>query len=251
MAEYFTNLAASTLNGGITDVAVSLAVAAGGSFPASGDFRIRIDTELILVGSRSGDTLSSLTRGIESTVAAAHADGAAVTHLMTAGTLGAQTDPTAGTPGLRSLGTGSQQAAAGDDSRFGSTYATGNSAGENLTNGDLVSVDDSASPYVFKADANGTAPRMNAIGFVEADVTSGQPATVKTGGIATIPADHWEGGLFPSGSDAGKIVYMSATAGLVTLTAPSTAGHGILKVGVVYIPSSGKIVIQFGDLVIL
>jgi hypothetical protein len=59
----------------------------GAAFPATGNFRILIGTEIIIVGARSGDTLSSLTRGAESTVAAAHNAGDAVTHELTAGAL--------------------------------------------------------------------------------------------------------------------------------------------------------------------
>jgi hypothetical protein len=60
----------------------------GAAFPATGNFRILIGTEIIIVGARSGDTLSSLTRGAESTAAAAHNAGDAVTHELTAGALG-------------------------------------------------------------------------------------------------------------------------------------------------------------------
>src|SRR6266542_3609922 len=85
MAEQLANQAASTLNGAIDNVVTSLVVANGTVFPASGNFRILIESELILVGARSGDTLSSLTRGIESTTAVAHNTPAAVTHILTAG----------------------------------------------------------------------------------------------------------------------------------------------------------------------
>src|SRR6266498_3931144 len=83
MTEQLANNAASTLNGGIDNVVTSLVVANGTVFPASGNFRILIDTELILVGARSGNTLSSLTRGIEATTATSHSNGVAVTHVLT------------------------------------------------------------------------------------------------------------------------------------------------------------------------
>jgi hypothetical protein len=90
VAETFANNATGNLNAGITNVATSLVLQAGqgAGFPSSGDFRILIGTELIKVGARSGDTLSSLTRGIESTAAAAHNSGDLVTHELTAGALG-------------------------------------------------------------------------------------------------------------------------------------------------------------------
>jgi hypothetical protein len=83
MAEQLSNSAASTLSAGIDNLVTSLTVANGTPFPASGNFRVLIDSELILVGARSGNTLSSLTRGVEATSAASHSSGAAVTHILT------------------------------------------------------------------------------------------------------------------------------------------------------------------------
>jgi hypothetical protein len=51
------------------------------------NFRIRVDDELMLVTGVSTNTFT-VTRGIEGTSAAAHADGALVTHVLTAGSLG-------------------------------------------------------------------------------------------------------------------------------------------------------------------
>lgn len=88
--EQFANNAATTLsgNGGsITSGATSLIVANASGFPTTGNFRILIGSELILVGAVSGTTFSSLTRGLESTTAASHNDGDAVTHILTAASL--------------------------------------------------------------------------------------------------------------------------------------------------------------------
>jgi len=73
------NFAKSTLAAGITATDTSLTVATGEStkFPDA-PFRIIIDNEIIEVGAKSGDTFSSLTRGVEGTTAAAHAAGASV-----------------------------------------------------------------------------------------------------------------------------------------------------------------------------
>lgn len=88
MTEQLANNAASTLSAAITGTGdTSCTVTNGAVFPSSGNFRILIDSELILVGARSGNTLSSLTRGIESTSAATHSNGAAVTHVLTKGGL--------------------------------------------------------------------------------------------------------------------------------------------------------------------
>lgn len=87
--EKFSNNAESTLASTITSGATSLAVAtgAGALFPSTGNFRIVIDAEIIIVGARTGDTLSSLTRGAEGTTAAGHLIGASVKHGVTAGGL--------------------------------------------------------------------------------------------------------------------------------------------------------------------
>lgn len=92
MAEQFANNAATTLsgNGGsITSGATSLIVASASQFPTSGNFRIIIGSEIIIVGAVSGTTFSSLTRGAENTTAASHNDGDAVTCILTAGSIAA------------------------------------------------------------------------------------------------------------------------------------------------------------------
>jgi len=84
--EKFSNNAATTLSGAISDSALSLVVSSSTGFPTSGQFRIKIDNELILVTGVSGTTYT-ITRGQEGTTAVAHGDGAAVTHVLTAGAL--------------------------------------------------------------------------------------------------------------------------------------------------------------------
>ena len=73
------NFAKSTLAAGITatDTSLSVATGEGAKFPDA-PFRIIIDSEIIEVGAKSGDTFSSLIRGVEGTTAAAHAAGASV-----------------------------------------------------------------------------------------------------------------------------------------------------------------------------
>lgn len=84
MTEQLSNSAASTLSAAITGVGdTTCSVANGTPFPASGNFRIIIDTELILVGARAGNNFSSMTRGIEGTTAATHSNAAVVTHVLT------------------------------------------------------------------------------------------------------------------------------------------------------------------------
>jgi hypothetical protein len=84
--EKFANNSKTTLVGAITSGATTLAVASASSFPTSGQFRLLIDSELMLVTSVSGTTFT-VTRGVEGTSAASHADGSNVYGLFTAGAL--------------------------------------------------------------------------------------------------------------------------------------------------------------------
>jgi len=60
-----------------TDTSLTITTGDGVLFP-TGNFVITIDDERILVGSRSGDTFSSLTRGYDGTTAASHTAGTRV-----------------------------------------------------------------------------------------------------------------------------------------------------------------------------
>jgi hypothetical protein len=93
-------------------------------------------------------------------------------------------------------------------------------ASENLAAGDFVNVHNSTGLRVRKADAsNGRV----AHGFVLSSVTSGQNATVYYGNLNT--------GV--SGLTVGDELYLSgSTAGAVTATPPSTAGHSVQRLGV-------------------
>jgi DNA-binding beta-propeller fold protein YncE len=89
VAEQLANNAASTLTAAIPDaVATSCTVANGTVFPATGNFRIIVDSELMLCTARAANVLT-VTRGVETTTAVAHANGAAVTHVLTKGGLDA------------------------------------------------------------------------------------------------------------------------------------------------------------------
>lgn len=113
MAELFSNNPQTTLNGAITSGAVSLVVTSATNFSSSGNFRILIDAEIFLVTAVAGTTFT-VTPGSEGTTQANHANGATVTQILTAGALGGQSDAAVATPSLRSLGTGAQQAMAGN-----------------------------------------------------------------------------------------------------------------------------------------
>jgi Tfp pilus assembly protein PilX len=68
----------TSLVSAITAAATSLSVSSATGFPASGTFRIRVDDELMNVTAGAGGTSWTVTRGVNSTAAAAHAASAPV-----------------------------------------------------------------------------------------------------------------------------------------------------------------------------
>lgn len=85
---YAGGAATTALSGDITNSALSLSVVDGSSYPASAFF-VDIDhdtanAEKIYVGTRTGNTFSSLARGADGTTGIAHLDGAAIRHVHTA-----------------------------------------------------------------------------------------------------------------------------------------------------------------------
>jgi hypothetical protein len=105
--EQFANNALTTLSGSITNVATTLVVTSATNFPATGNFRIGVDTgsnfEYMLVTNVAGTTFT-VTRGQESTTNVAHNSGVVVTHILTAGGLVQTLNDNVGfptVPGLR------------------------------------------------------------------------------------------------------------------------------------------------------
>jgi hypothetical protein len=97
--EQFANNATTTLNGAINSSVTSLVVTSATGFPTVGNFRLLIDSEIMLVTAVSGTTYT-VTRGIEGTEPATHASGSSVAHVLTAGALDAFVHaPTGVTPG--------------------------------------------------------------------------------------------------------------------------------------------------------
>jgi hypothetical protein len=81
--EQFKSLATTTLNGGINNSTTTVVVTTGSVFPSIGNFRILIDSEIMLCTARSSNTLT-VTRAQEGTSAASHSDLATVTLPLTA-----------------------------------------------------------------------------------------------------------------------------------------------------------------------
>ncbi len=67
------NNAEGSLNGAITNVATSMVVTSAAPFPATTPFRLTIESEIVEVTNIAGTTFT-ITRGVEDTTGAAHAD---------------------------------------------------------------------------------------------------------------------------------------------------------------------------------
>lgn len=83
--EAFANDFETSLSAAITTTtATSITVAGFSGAPTSGNFRVRIDNEILLVTAGHGTTSWTVRRGQEGTTAATHSSGAAVVHILTA-----------------------------------------------------------------------------------------------------------------------------------------------------------------------
>lgn len=85
MAENFANNYSTALDGAINNSQTTFDVLSVSGAPAV-NFRIKVENELMLVTGVSSLTFT-VTRGIEGTTAASHADGTLVTHVLTAGAI--------------------------------------------------------------------------------------------------------------------------------------------------------------------
>lgn len=143
--EQFANNAATTLNGTITAAATSLVVTSAATFPTTGNFRILIDSELMLVTAVSGTTFT-VVRALEGTGAVGHNSGVPVTSILTVGALASSNWITAFDLDLTALTTGTLNGGADGTFTFAGapaaanyTWTKGNSANEathaNIVNG--------------------------------------------------------------------------------------------------------------------
>lgn len=106
---------------------------------------------------------------------------------------------------------------------------------------------------VQKADAN--APlQLEPVGFAVAAAGIGGAVTVRTAGVTDVPAARFD--VAPIAADVGKRVWLSTTAGKITLTAPSASGDVVQRVGVLATLAGGgggapQVLVQVGDPVLL
>lgn len=106
---------------------------------------------------------------------------------------------------------------------------------------------------VQKADANAPA-QLEPVGFAVAAAGAGAPVTVRTAGLADVPVALFD--VAPAAGSVGKRVWLSTTAGRVTLTAPSSPGDVVQRVGILATLAGGsggepQILVQVGDPVLL
>lgn len=84
--EQYKNNAVSTLVGNINNSVTTITVTDGSEFPADGNFRILIDSEIMICSSRATNVLT-VSRGEEGSVAASHTTGSDVRSPLTTASL--------------------------------------------------------------------------------------------------------------------------------------------------------------------
>lgn len=132
------------------------------------------------------------------------------------------------------------------------TVLVSKTAAVGLTAGQLVALDNNAGvPGVFLADANGIVHLQHAVGFANNTVLAGAAVNVLVAGEQLVPDAFWD--AVPLVANVGANVFMSETAGHVTLTAPTTAADVNQKVGVVGTGGAGvsTVICQIGDGVVI
>lgn len=106
---------------------------------------------------------------------------------------------------------------------------------------------------VQKADAN--APlQLEPVGFAVAAAGIGGAVTVRTAGVVDVPTARFD--VAPIAGDVGQRVWLSTTAGRITLTPPSASGDVVQRVGVLATLAGGgggapQVLVQVGDPVLL
>jgi hypothetical protein len=82
MAEEISNLAVTTLSSAMDGSTTTANVTSGSAMPATGNFRLKIDSEIVVCTARTGN-VCTVTRGAEGTTATSHSSGAAVKLVLT------------------------------------------------------------------------------------------------------------------------------------------------------------------------
>lgn len=123
--------------------------------------------------------------------------------------------------------------------------------GEAIDAGEVVVIRDDTgtpgTPKAYKADNDDSAKNFGVVGLAGASVGSGASLTVYLSGERSVADAEFD--AVPATTNVGQPVYMSATAGNMTLTAPTASGSVLQKIGIVSRGGSGavKVVIQVHD----
>jgi hypothetical protein len=83
LRERFANTAQDTLDGSINNSVTTLDLDDASEFPSTGNFRIKIENEIMLATARSSNTLT-VVRGYEGTTAATHSNGVGCSQILSA-----------------------------------------------------------------------------------------------------------------------------------------------------------------------
>jgi len=84
--EQFVNDAETTINGTVNATTTSIVVTDGSVFPAEGDYRLLIDSEVVLVSDNTTNTLT-VERGVDGTTGASHTDLTTIQAVLTGGAI--------------------------------------------------------------------------------------------------------------------------------------------------------------------
>lgn len=84
--EQFANNAFTLTDGVTDDNQTTIDVISGALFPSTGNFRLKIEDEILLCTARATNTLT-VVRGIEGTTGASHSDGSPIAHILTDGSV--------------------------------------------------------------------------------------------------------------------------------------------------------------------
>jgi len=188
----------TTLNGAIDASVTTVTVASASAFPSSGQYRIAIGDELLLVTAGAGTTSWTVTRGVESTTAASHANGASVYGVLTAASLlrnpGSLT-ATGDVPYLASTGAPTRLAAGADGTylRYASSLPTASA---------LLMSDLSGSSIVYGTDT--TFARGSAAGQMTLSAGATSPSLrLKNGSAAELGCIYWDSNNWVMGTQGG------------------------------------------------
>jgi len=144
---------------------------------------------------------------------------------------------------LNTVTNGSNADALHTHTGLGTPPTTTATAGEAISANNVVAIQNSGgNPRLFKADANGASPLFNAVGIATAAISSGNSGTYQAVGEISVADAVWD--ALPAVGDVGSLVFVSETAGNLTLTAPTTSGSYVQPIGTVTRGGTGAVKVE-------